>query len=273
MIVALAEAQDPALFGGKAASLGRALRATLPVPPGIAIAWPAVDRIANGDAAALEQLASCEDLPVEPLAVRSSAVGEDSSAASFAGQHATHLNVRRPGLSDAVRSVWESARSEAALAYRARKGLAREPAIAVVVQQLVQPAVAGVLFTRNPVTGSRERLIEASWGLGEIVVSGRVVPDSFRLDVEGRVLERTLGYKDVMIVEASSGGTDEIAVPAERQGTFCLADRHLQRLNDLAERCCATWGSDLDVEWAFAAGGELYLLQARPITTVARPVQ
>ena len=108
-----------------------------------------------------------------PLAVRSSAVGEDSAGASFAGQHITVLNV--PSADDveaAVREVWWSANSDSAITYRKRLGVFARPSVGVVVQSLLQPDTAGVMFTRNPITGADERMIEASWGLGEAVVSG-----------------------------------------------------------------------------------------------------
>jgi phosphoenolpyruvate synthase/pyruvate phosphate dikinase len=152
------------IFGGKAVSLGAALRAGLPVPPGIAIPSPLVDAIASGVSVTMSGVLDVTGLPDGRMAVRSSAVGEDSGDASFAGQHATKLNVRIAQLEDAVRTVWQSARSPAALAYRARKGLSPDPRMGVVVQALIEPLAAGVLFTRNPITGAHERLIRGGMG-------------------------------------------------------------------------------------------------------------
>ena len=133
-----------------------------------------------------------------PLAVRSSAVGEDSAGASFAGQHITVLNVPSAGdVEAAVREVWWSANSDSAITYRKRLGVFARPSVGVVVQSLLQPDTAGVMFTRNPITGADERMIEASWGLGEAVVSGRVIPDSFRVARSGEVLERRAGSQEV----------------------------------------------------------------------------
>ena len=150
-----------------------------------------MDSIASGEAASTAALREAVRPLPTPLAVRSSAVGEDSAGASFAGQHITVLNV--PSADDveaAVREVWWSANSDSAITYRKRLGVFARPSVGVVVQSLLQPDTAGVMFTRNPITGADERMIEASWGLGEAVVSGRVIPDSFRVARSGEVLER-----------------------------------------------------------------------------------
>jgi pyruvate,water dikinase len=234
----------------------------------VALSAPLVERIAAGAVDPVAAVLEGGHAPSGRLAVRSSAVGEDSGSASFAGQHVTILNVARAGLARAVHAVWASARSDAATAYRERRGLDREPAIGVVVQQLVEPVAAGVLFTRNPVTGARERMIEAAWGLGEAVVGGLVIPDRYRLDASGTVIETEAGHKDMKIWYDGEHGTTELPVPEELHRTLCLRDEHLARLHALAERSVATWGSDLDLEWALGADGVIHLLQARPITTI-----
>ena len=267
-VVPLAAAEHEHVFGGKAVSLGAALRAGLPVPPGVAVPASLVDHIADARSDAVAALLESEHLPDARLAVRSSAVGEDSGDASFAGQHATRLNVRRPGLQAAVRVVWESARTASALAYRSRKGLPPEPRIAVVVQMLVEPLAAGVLFTRNPVTGADERMIEAAWGLGEAVVNGAVIPDRFRLDARGRLVESSPGEKDVKVWYGEDDGTIDVPVPADLRSVPCLRTEQVEALNALADRCIGVWGPALDIEWALAGDGRLYLLQCRPITTL-----
>jgi pyruvate, water dikinase len=266
-LVRLHEAHHEPAFGGKAASLAAALREGLPVPTGAALGSAFVDRAAAGDAAAVEALLDSAHVPDARLAVRSSAIGEDSADASFAGQHATKLNVRRPQLLDAVRLVWESARTDSALAYRAKKGLDPSPRMGVVVQALVEPVAAGVLFTRNPVTGAEERLIEAAWGLGEAVVNGSVVPDRVRLDPSGRVLDVTPGEKDIKVWYGDEDGTVEVPVDPALHHRVCLEAAHFEALHDLAARCQRIWGRDLDLEWALDAGGQIFLLQCRPITT------
>jgi pyruvate,water dikinase len=269
LVVALHEAHHEATYGGKAVSLGAAIRAGLPVPPGAAIGTDMVDRAMAGDAAAVSALMTSPHVPASRLAVRSSAVGEDSAGASFAGQHATRLNVRKPQLLDALRIVWESARTESALAYRQRNGLPAEPRMGVVVQMLVEPVAAGVLFTRHPISGADERLIEAAWGLGEAVVNGSVVPDRFRLAADGRVLEAVPGDKDIKVWYGEGDGTIEVAVDPELRQKRCLTDGHLSALHALSDRCMRVWGSHLDLEWALGEDGTMYLLQCRPITTLS----
>src|SRR3954447_8259398 len=189
-VVPLVDAHDDAVFGSKAVGLGDAIRGELPVPPGFALAGPVVDAVASGDDQAIEAGAESVRTLAGPFAVRSSAVGEDSAGASFAGQHITLLNVPSAGdVEAAVRAVWWSANSDSAITYRKRLGVFARPSVGVVVQSLLQAETAGVMFTRNPITGADERMIEASWGLGESVVSGRVIPDSFRVARGGAVLE------------------------------------------------------------------------------------
>jgi pyruvate,water dikinase len=206
-----------------------------------------------------------------PLAVRSSAADEDGADASFAGQHLTLLNV--PSVDDlpaAIREIWWSANSDSAITYRQRVGLFTRPSIGVVVQSLLDPAVAGVLFTQNPINKADERLIEASWGLGEVVVAGRVIPDSFRIDRTGVVQERRPGVKKIAIRAAADGGTIEETITSERVEMLCLDDDQLAQLSGLADRCEEIFGPARDIEWAFA-DGQLYLLQCRAVTRAGSP--
>jgi pyruvate,water dikinase len=161
--------------------------------------------------------------------------------------------------------IWWSANSDSAITYRKRVGLFARPSVGVVVQALLNPDTAGVMFTRNPVTGADERVIEASWGLGEAVVAGIVIPDHYRVDRSGQVLERTPGVKTVAVRSLPNGGTIEEKVAAELVERLCLGDDRLHELNQLAGRCELVYGPGRDVEWALAAGA-LYLLQCRAIT-------
>lgn len=264
----LIDAADGQLFGGKAASLARALRAALPAPPGLALAHPFVAAIGEGDETAAAQLAELPLPAGRALAVRSSAVGEDSAGASFAGQHTSELGVLPgTGLLEAVRTVWRSGSSDGARGYRDRLGLAEAPRMGVVIQPLVDASVAGVLFTRNPISGAAERLIEASWGLGESVVAGRVIPDLYRLGADGSLIERTLGDKRTEERALPGGGVADQPVAGDRAGAPCLDEAQLAALHELALRCDAVWDGDHDVEWAFARDGALHLLQRRPVTT------
>jgi len=267
-VVPLTAASDETVFGGKAVSLGAAIRAGLPVPGGAALAWHVVAAIAQFEREHVEALSGSPHVPDTRLAARSSAIGEDSGGASFAGQHTTKLNVRRPGLREAVREVWASAYTPSALAYRARKGVSADPRVGVVVQTLVEPVAAGVLFTRNPITGADERLIEAAWGLGEAVVNGSVVPDRYRVSPSGSLIEFVPGHKDVKIWYGDGEGTIEVSVEDHLHAAPSLADDQIAGLTDLAERCRRVYGPDLDIEWAVGSDACVHLLQCRPITTL-----
>lgn len=265
-VVPLEDARDDALFGSKAVGLGEAARAGLPLPPGVALSGEMVEAVAGGEEAAIDEVASIVRPLGGPLAVRSSAVDEDGADASFAGQHLTLLNVPSSNeVASALREIWWSANSDSAITYRQRIGLFRRPSVGVVVQALLDPECAGVMFTRNPIDGSDERVIEASWGLGEAVVAGRVIPDSYRLDRSGEVLERRAGYKKVAIKPLPEGGTVEEAVAPELVEQLCLDEAQLEELNGLADRCEELYGPARDIEWAYA-DSQIYLLQCRAIT-------
>jgi phosphoenolpyruvate synthase/pyruvate phosphate dikinase len=266
-VVPFAKARETSLYGSKAVGLGEAARHGLGVPPGVALSGDLVEAVASGDDKAIEKLTNAIATLPPPFAVRSSAVDEDSAAASFAGQHLTVLNVHSvadvPG---AVRDVWWSANSDSAITYRQRVGLFTRPSVGVVVQTLLDPLVAGVMFTEHPVTGADERLVEASWGLGEAVVAGLVIPDHFRLDRAGQVLERKAGRKRIAIRSLPSGGTFEQQVPPMQANQLCLDDVQLSALGELALRCEKVYGPRRDIEWALQ-DGTLYLLQCRAVTT------
>ena len=268
-IVALAAAHDVSLYGSKAVGLGEAARAGLPLPPGVALSGAIVEAVAARDHAAIGAVDELVRPLGGPLAVRSSAVDEDGADASFAGQHLTVLNVpSADSVAAALREVWWSANSDSAISYRRRVGVFTRPSVGVVVQELLDPETAGVLFTRNPINGADERVIEASWGLGEAVVAGLVIPDHFRIDRNGQVLERVAGLKRIAIRTLPNGGTAEQDVPAERAEQLCLDNDQLAALNRLAASCEEVYGPERDIEWAFV-DGELYLLQCRAITRVA----
>ncbi len=200
------------------------------------------------------------------FAVRSSAIGEDSAGASFAGTHRSILGVRgEEAVFVAVAEVLESAADPGALAYRERMQL-EESGMAVVVQELVDADVAGVMFTLNPVSGADERIIEASWGLGEAVVSGLVTPDRFVIDRAGQPRDVRVGEKDVAIRLRRDGGIEEVPITGALIDEPCLHERDLFALHQLALTCDTVFASRAhDIEFAFR-DGELFLLQRRPIT-------
>jgi len=213
-----------------------------------------------------------------PVAVRSSALGEDSEEATFAGQQDTYLWVRGAGsVCAAVRDCWASLYSPEAVSYRARTaGAARPPAMGVAVQRMVDAEVSGVMFTCNPVTGDPSTVaVNASWGLGIAVVGGEVTPDEYRLSkVTREVLGRTIASKHVEYRPDLAGGTVRADVPPELREQPCLDDERLEALLELARRVERHFGSPQDVEWAiarqepFPAG--LSLLQSRPVTTAPK---
>jgi len=266
-VVPFSKARETSLYGSKAVGLGDAVRQGLPVPPGVALSGDLVEAVASADEKAIEKVMKAVADLSAPFAVRSSAVDEDGAAASFAGQHLTVLNVHSTAdVPAAVREVWWSANSDSAITYRQRVGLFTRPSVGVVVQTLLNPDAAGVMFTEHPVTGADERLIEASWGLGEAVVAGLVIPDHFRLDRSGRVLERKAGRKRIAIRSLPNGGTFEQPVQPAQVNQICLDDIKLAKLCELALRCEKVYGPRRDIEWAFQEG-TLYLLQCRAVTT------
>lgn len=262
----LIDAHDEAHFGGKASKLAQSLKAGLPVPPGIALGTAHVEAVANAHQEAMHHLREDFKALGGPCAVRSSAIGEDSEGASFAGQHLTLLNVRDADeVARAVLKVRASAHTESAKAYRRRQGLDETPRVAVVVQRMIEPQCAGVMFTRHPISGENQRVIEAAWGLGEAVVAGLVVPDNYTLSADGRMLKRQIGTKDLALRSNPAGGTIEEPVADDLIEAPCLHDNHLAQLHELASRCEQHFGRGLDIEWAIAHD-KLYLLQCRAMT-------
>jgi pyruvate,water dikinase len=261
------ECQDVRVAGGKGASLAAMTVAGLPVPPGFVVGAHVLERsvdaprlrdlavaLAHDDAHALvlaaapprtELARAYERLGGGRVAVRSSATAEDSEAASFAGQQETYLHVE--GADDVAARVvdcWASFFTERALFYRARKGSLEDLGMAVVVQRMVEPDTSGVLFTVDPVQRRRDRMIvEAVRGLGEQVVSGAVTPDHYVLSRAGEVKRERL----------PNGGV--------------LAPDELRLLAELGADLELRFGGPQDVEWAIA-GGEIHLLQSRPVTTL-----
>ena len=268
-VIPLSAAGDGGGFGGKAAQLAAACGAGLPVPDGWALGWDEVEALVRRDRHGAEVEAALRAAVAGrgPVAVRSSAVGEDSHDASFAGAHLTVLGlVGGDAVVHGVREVHASAVHPGALAYRDRLGVDGAIRMAVVVQEMVDADVAGVLFTRDPLTGADELVIEASWGLGEAVVSGLVTPDHIRVSPEGRVLESVIGEKDVAIRLTRDGVARETAVPPDLATTPCMQEDYVQQLQGLARACDEVYADTAhDIEFAFV-GATLFLLQRRPIT-------
>jgi pyruvate, water dikinase len=208
-----------------------------------------------------------------PVAVRSSAVGEDSEQATFAGQQETYLWVRgAEDVCQAVRDCWVSLYSPPAISYRARLGdAAHAPAMGIAVQRMVDAEISGVMFTCNPVTGDPSMVtINASWGLGLAVVGGEVTPDEYLVSkVTSEVVRQRVHAKDVQYVpDPERGGAVRVDVPDERREARSLDESALARLVTEARRIERYFVCHQDVEWAFARDDPegLFVVQTRPVT-------
>ncbi len=228
-------------------------------------------------AAQYDELARRTGVPEPPVAVRSSAVGEDSLDATFAGLQETYLWVRGAGsVCAAVRSCWASLYSAPAITYRAQLASPPRAAMGVTVQQMVDAVVSGVMFTCNPVSGDPSMVaIDASWGLGLAVVGGEVTPDEFLVSkVTGEVVRERISSKQVQYVAATDGrGTARVPVPEAQRDARCLDERQLAELVALGRRVQDHLGSHQDIEWAIARSPgqseRLFVVQSRPVTGMA----
>ena len=298
-------------LGGKGQSLARLASAGVPVPNGFHITTAAYDNFvaAHGlEGPLAEQLAtpnqSAEptdraasaiaaqfaehEIPAEiaaevmrayhqlgspPVAVRSSATTEDLPEASFAGQQETFLNVSGDDqLLEAVRRCWASLWTARAIAYRARHGIPPDKiSLAVVVQELIDADASGIVFTADPVTGDDSMIeINAAWGLGEAVVGGQVTPDTISVErSSGRIMRTVINTKMVM-TGLVDGGVTSLPVPEDRQNAPALGDSEVSRLIELAIMVEDLFKDPIDIEWC-RRNDQLFVLQARPITTAIHP--
>ena len=202
-------------------------------------------------------------------AVRSSATAEDLPTASFAGQQDTYLNVSgSAAILQHVSRCWASLFTDRAVTYRLRNGFDQHQVhMAVVVQQMVFPQVAGVLFTADPVTSNRRVVsVEASFGLGESLVSGRVNPDVYKVR-DGEIVARAVATKQLAIHASPLGGTREVAIDPERQDQPALTDAQVMRIAQLGRKIEAHFGHPLDIEWCLV-DDDFQIVQSRPITTL-----
>ena len=286
--------------GGKGASLARMAELGLPVPPGFVVQATALaESLSDGgdelrgvlaEGAGEQAAERAQELvqAIEPspelieavgeahaelgdevhVAVRSSACAEDSETASYAGQQETYLHVRgAEAVMDRVRDCWASFFSERALFYREKKGSLDDIAMAVVVQRMVAADAAGVLFTMDPVRRRRDRMVvEAVFGLGEAAVSGQVTPDHFVLARDGQVKKEKLTVQPFAIVSAPDGGTVERELDPDEGGKPAVDPETLKALAALGADLEERLGTPQDIEWA-VEDGELFVLQARPVTT------
>ena len=204
------------------------------------------------------------------VAIRSSATAEDLPEASFAGQPDTFLHVSgNDEVIEYIRKCWASLFEARAIFYREENNFEHSKVyIAVVVQKMANADKAGVMFTVNPSTGEEIALIEGSWGLGEAVVSGDVTPDNYQVDKkDNEIINVTISDKKVMYTNDENGTSIKVDVPEEKRNERVLSDEELIELTEMGKRVQAHYGEPMDTEWAFE-NGNLFLLQARPITTL-----
>ncbi|MGD9570758.1 MAG: PEP/pyruvate-binding domain-containing protein [Thermoleophilia bacterium] len=278
-VIALAAAgdADPGLIGGKARGFAVLARAALPAPEGFVVTTAAhrdatagAGRMADGLAVHVASLV--EAMGDAPLAVRSSATAEDGAEHSHAGQFLTRLGVRGPEEAlDAIHACWESAADARAQAYRAHRGHTDPVEMAVIVQRLAGGEASGVAMSRDPVTGDPGTfVVNATWGLGELLVSGLVTPDDYRLARDdGRLLRFDAGWKDVMLV-MGPGGPAEVPVPEDRREARVMDDGLLAAVHDGLLRCERELGLPADCEFS-VVDGRVVWLQCRPMTALAGP--
>jgi pyruvate,water dikinase len=298
------DCENPQDAGGKGAGLAKMTRLGLPVPAGFVVRASVLadsldaagtrDTVLSLLAGAADDGAAESARSVQPLiralqlstsfsddvqralerlgcdagvAVRSSALAEDSETASFAGQQDTYLNVRDMNEVPArIRDCWASFFSERALFYRSRKGSLGDLGMAVVVQRQLAPDRSGVMFTVDPIRRRNDQMmIEAVWGLGEAVVSGHATPDHYVVTREGAVKQARVSVQEVVVRLNEAGGVSQFDLSAEEGRERVLGDSELSALAELGRRLEAHFGRPQDVEWAFERG-TLYLLQSRPVT-------
>jgi pyruvate,water dikinase len=202
-------------------------------------------------------------------AIRSSATAEDLPTASFAGQQDSFLNIHgKEQLLRHIRKCWASLFTERAVVYRIKNGFDhRKVHLSVVVQQMVFPDASGILFTADPVTSNRSVVsIDASFGLGEALVSGIVSADNYKVR-EGRIIEKSVSVKKAAVHPMRSGGTEQREIPAEQQEQQAIGDETILALERMGRKIESHFGQPQDIEWC-VADGKIFILQSRPITTL-----
>lgn len=230
---------------------------------------PIPEHLGNQIVEAYEELARRCGKPDVLVAVRSSATAEDLPDASFAGQQDTFLNVGPENLEEKVRACWSSLFTSRAISYRQEKGFHHEEVLlSVGVMEMVQARSSGVTFTIEPVSGETNKIIiNAAWGLGEAVVSGRVTPDEYLVAKDSlEILERHVAMKKEKCVRRPEGDTDYVEVPEDLQSVPALTDEEVILIAEEAKNIEAHYGGAQDIEWAIDEEGKLFILQARPET-------
>jgi phosphoenolpyruvate synthase/pyruvate phosphate dikinase len=271
------ECQDSELVGTKSSILARLFH-IFPgaVPAGVALPPPHAeffasltdgDDLAEASQALLAALEERGPAMAKLYAVRSSALDEDSASYSFAGQYETALGLSSVrDIIAAVGACVRSADSARIAAYRGASVRQGTPAVGVLIQEMVPADRAGVAFSINPLTGANEIVVNASFGLGDLLVSGQITPDEFTIDPSRQMSKLTVGSKRLMSV-LTHRGVIRIPVPQSLQVTPSLSDDQLKEIVSAARACERALGHHVDLEWA-VNGNMLFILQARPVTAI-----
>lgn len=211
-----------------------------------------------------------QSLGTDLVAVRSSATAEDSMTDSWAGELETYLNVDRDGLIDSVKSSWASLFTPRAILYCLRRDLEGVPVfVSVIVQKMIQSDVSGVCFTVHPVTNNDDQVvIEAVWGLGELLVSGQVTPDTYVLDKGSLgIIDQSINFQESMIALSEKKGVGPISVSGDKTDQKKLSDKNLKKIAKVCLQIENHYQYPQDIEFALV-GNKIYILQARPVTTL-----
>lgn len=258
--------------GGKASSLGEMIQINVTVPQGFVITTQAFDKFNNRTAPQELQnniLSEFDKLHTDIVAVRSSGVAEDSLSSSFAGQFETYLNVSRESLIESIVKCWKSSSSKMVKDYASvQKVNKNQLDIAVIVQKMVISDTSGVIFTANPINkNTSEVMIEAVYGLGELLVQGMTTPNNFIVDKNSfEVLKSDITDQNTMMIYKDSE-TKEVPVTNDKTKMAVLSTDQLVELTKLGIKIEEHFGIPQDIEWAYEKG-KLYILQSRPITTL-----
>ena len=301
-------ARNVNIAGGKAANLGEMIKIKIPVPSGFVVLASAMERFLkktniNIEIGAMWRRINTEDMEsveenseiiralilgakypedikeeilnafqkvkAEYVAVRSSATAEDSKIDSWAGELETYLNVKKENLIESIKKCWASLYAPKAILYRLKRELAqKEILVAVVVQKMIQPEVAGTCFTVHPITkNNNQMIIEAVWGLGESLVQGLVTPDAYIVSKDDREILDINNNKQKEMIYLSGRRTTKIMVPKSKQNKQKLLGKKIIELAKLCAKIEKHYKIPQDIEWAFSKN-KFYVIQTRPITTL-----
>lgn len=259
------------LVGGKGLSLALLVKAGLPVPPGFVVTTEVYKNKKITAETEKSILKAFGKLGAQHVAVRSSAIFEDSPNASWAGQFESLLNVKRDELINAINEVWQSASSKVVKEYASNKNKKNNNlAIAVVVQEMVESEVSGVAFSVNPVNNNfGEIMIEAIYGLGELLVQGMVTPDNYIVDKESfEIINKNVPVKTTMLAFDGQVNVTQ-KVQKDKAEKSCLGELEIKELAKIVLKTEKYFHTPQDVEWAYKKE-KFYIVQARPITTLVK---